>query len=444
MQQPLTSASQSLYRRLARNMTYLVSGTGAAAIFGMLALAFNVRALSAEEFGLLVLLQASALTLVGFMSFGTQQPVIKLGAAALAKEDLPRLGQLIGLGFSFDIFAATVASATAFLVIFLAGDLLGISPALRGLASVFALSLLFNGYLTSSGVFRLLNRFGLMSFIQAGGAAAILAASALFYFIGADFAAYVWMWASLTALTVQVQLFTSLHMIRKRGVKISFDYRAMEQADIKAFFSYCWTTWGTSSTETVRTNGDSLLVGWLVGVEAAGFYGVAKQVAGVLRKMTVIYASAVFPEVAKLAADGDTAGARRLRRRMIWVGCGFGAFAVAAMALVGRPLLAFGFGPSFEASYPALILLMLAAALQLISHTLAIYVQVFVSPVRLFSIYLIGFTIYVLAAPLATLAFGMAGTAFAQVLFSVSTILISAGITNRALNARAGAGASGE
>lgn len=417
-------ASGNLYRRLGRNIAWLAGGTGAAALLNMLALAFNVRALTAAEFGLLVLLQAAALMLSGLTSFATQQPVIQLGASALAEGDHARLGRIVTLGVTFDLVAAVMASAAAFLTIFLAGDLIGIAPAQRGPASLFAASLLFTGYMTSNGVFRLLDRFALLSAIQAGIAAAILAASALLYAIEAEFGAYVWMWAGFQALNSQLQLWTALRLIRRRGVRLRFDYRGIHRSDVRTFLAYCWTTWGTSSADTLRTNGDSLLVGAIVTVEAAGIYNVAKQVAGILRKLTNIYGSAVFPEVASLSASNSLARARRLRMRMVLAGALIGAIGTAAAVLAGRPLLQLAFGTPFAAGYGALVVLTAAAAGQLISHTFSIYVQVFLGPTKLFVNYMLATLVFIVTAPLLTYWFLATGAALAQLLFSVALILI--------------------
>jgi len=391
----------------------------------MLAVAFNARALSPQEFGLLTLLQASTLALSGLLTIGTQQPVIQLGSAALRENDYQRLGQIIGLGLSYDIAAALVALSAGFSIIFLAGSLLGIGTDQRALACIVAGALLFMGYLSSNGIFRLLNRFDLLSYIQAGTGAVMLFGSALLYFLEARLSAYVWTWAAVTAAGVQVQLWTALYLMRKRGVRVSFAYRGMSPDDKRQFLSYGWTTWGLSVIEAMRTQGDTLMVGAFVSVEAVGLYNVAKQLAGVLRKLSSIYTSATFPEIAHLAARKDIAGARHLRGRMIWIGLAAGAFAVGLMMLLGDHLLELAFGEPFRAAYTTLILLMLASALQLVSHTLSVYVQVFVSPAALFFIYFIALAVYIVAVPLGLTLLSVEGAALGQITFCLGVILLS-------------------
>ena len=106
--------SGAVYRRLAVNSAYLVAGTVITSLCLMLAAVLNARALSAHAFGVLVLFQSSTLTLSTLMSFATQQPVIKLGSAALAKGNTAQLGRIISLALLTDLGAAVVTSATAF------------------------------------------------------------------------------------------------------------------------------------------------------------------------------------------------------------------------------------------------------------------------------------------------------------------------------------------
>jgi O-antigen/teichoic acid export membrane protein len=196
----------------------------------------------------------------------------------------------------------------------------------------------------------------------------------------------------------------------------------MRSPEIRTFVAYCWTTWGTATADTVRSNGDSLLVGAAVSVEAAGIYNVAKQLAGILRKLNTVYASAAFPEISSLSAHGEEENAALVRRRMLWVGGAIGVVAVAAALVIGRPVIGLLFGPRFEAAWLPLVILTAAAAAQLISHTLSMYVQVYVGPERLFRVYLVAIGIFVIAAFPLTSAFSISGTALAQLLFSLSLI----------------------
>lgn len=411
-----------IFRRLARNSAYLAGGAVASALFLMLAAVLNARSLPAHDFGLLVLFQSATMLLATLMSFATQQPVIKLGASALADGDLVRLGRIIGMGLLFDVVAAIAAAAAGFAILAVAHGWIGLRSNQLELAALFAGSLLFTGYLTSNGIFRLLDRFGLLSLIQALCAAAVLAATAYLYITHAPFEAYCWAWAAFYALNGQVPLVAGLYLARQARIAISVPTGRMGRGDFKAFLAYCWATWGTATAETLWSNGDSLLVGAMVSVEAAGIYNVAKQLAGVLRKANGIYASAMFPEVSALSSRGEAESAESVRTRILLLSAVVGIIAIVAAVLLGRFVLVQLFGSRFEPAYLPLIILTAAAASQLISHTLSMYVQVYVGPERLFRTYALAIAIFLIAVIPLTSLFSINGTALAQVLFSIALI----------------------
>jgi hypothetical protein len=107
---------------------------------------------------------------------------------------------------------------------------------------------------------------------------------------------------------------------------------------------------------------------------------------------------------------------------MLLVGGLIGVIAIAAAALAGRFVLAVLFGQHFEAAYVPLVILTAAAASQLISHTLSMYVQVYVGPVRLFHIYMLAIAMFLIVVVPLTLGFATTGTALAQLLFSFALI----------------------
>lgn len=429
--------SKALYSRLSKNLSWLVGGTGATALFTMGALAFAARGLTIAEFGLLMLLQTAALTVRGIFGIGTQQPIIHLGSAALDDDDKLRMGRLIGFGLLLDVGSALLAGAFGSLIVLLLGEVTGISAANRGHALLFAGAMLFMGYLTANGLFRLLNRFGLMTFIQTGVTALLFAGAAFLYGTGAPFDSYAYLWAAYLAIGIQAQLCVALILMRRRGVRPRFDVALLSSKDRRLFRTYAWSTWGTNVVQTVRMHADSLLVGALVGVGAVGLYNVAKQLAGILRKLTDNYASAVFPEVARLALDRDLPSSTRLLKRLVGVAIGIGLVAVVGIVLAGQPALRLGFGPDFVEAQGALLLLTIAAAMQLVINTLAVYIQVYRNPAYLLWIYMVALAAFIPAAAAGSLAFGITGAAFGQIAFALAAIPMAAIQTRRAMGSQA-------
>jgi O-antigen/teichoic acid export membrane protein len=157
-----------------------------------------------------------------------------------------------------------------------------------------------------------------------------------------------------------------------------------------------------------------------VSVPAAGFYNVAKQLAGVVRKLNSVYASAAFPEISNLSAHRNDTDARQVRNKLLRAGMVIGILAVAVALIAGRPVLELLFGPAFAAAWIPLVILTAAAAGQMTTHTLSIYVQVYVGPGALLRAYLIAVVPFLLAVVPLTYSFSMAGTAGAHILFALA------------------------
>ncbi len=419
-----TALTGGMYRRLARNSALLASATAISSLLMMLAVAIAARALTARDFGVLVLLQSAVLMLRAFMGFATQQPVIKLGSDAQHAGDKQRLGDIISMGLVVDVVGSVAAFVVAALFIELSRSAIGLADQDVGSAWILAFSLLLTGYPTSNGIFRLYNRFGLLSLVQSVSAAALLIAFAIAFAASAGLQTFVWIWAIYLALSSFFQLLLSLEFVRRDQVPLKLRIRPFWSADGNTLLHYCWTTWGTSTADTIRTNGDSLMVGAMVSVQAAGVYSVARQLAGILRKFNVVYSSTVFPEITRLSAQGDLEGARKLKARMTSIGLVAGVVSVALAALLGEVAIKLLFGARFAPAYLPFVILTAAAIAQLLSFTPSMYVQVYRGPRMLLLLITLATAAFAGLAVVLTLTLSIAGMAIAHLLFAVILILL--------------------
>lgn len=418
------AAAPGMYRRIARNSVVLGAGTAASSLLMMVSVAIAARSLGAHDFGVLVLLQSAVQMLRALTGFGTQQPVIKLGSDAQAAGDKGRLGEIVSMGLVVDALTAVATFAIAALFIELSRKTIGLADQNVGSAWILAVSLLFAGYPASNGIFRLYDRFGLLSLVQTLSAVGLVAGYAVLFAVAPTLQAFVAVWAVYFGLSSLIQLWISLELLRRDHVRLRFRWNLFSSTDGRTLWHYCWSTWGTSTTETIRTNGDSLLVGAIVSVEAAGIYNVARQLAGIIRKLNVVYMSTIFPEIARLSARNDVAGARKLNRRMLWLGLVVAVASVGLALILGKFIIQWLFGARFGAAHLPFVILTAAAVAQLISITPSMCVQVFRGPRLLLILTLVAVLMFaVLAIPL-TFLFSISGMAVAHVAYGITLILL--------------------
>jgi O-antigen/teichoic acid export membrane protein len=414
----------SMYRRIARNYSLLASGTAASSVLLMLAAAVSARALTVRDFGLLVLLQSATLFLRGLGQFATFQPIVTLGAEAQAAADKARLGRIVSMGITVDFAASLLTFVVAAILIETAGRPIGLGDASRSSAWILAASLLFSSYVSSHGVVRLFDRFGTLSAIQTFSALGLLVAFAILFRSGANLQSFACAWAIYLAINGQLQLWFSLYLVQRHAIPLSLSRRSFASADGRMLLQYCWSTWAISSADTIRTAGDSLLVGAIVSVESAGLYNAARKLAGVLRKFNLVHNSAIFPEFARLKACGDGKKAKRLKRRMIWAAAGGGALAVVAAGIFGKFAIELLYGPRFAGAYVTFVILVAAAAAQLTSFTSSMCVQIYISPRLLMLLHLLATLAFIVSAVALTFTFSIAGMAVAQLVFALTVILL--------------------
>ncbi len=421
----ITDEGSLIVRRVGVNSTFLGSALAMSSAFMIIAVAISARALSAREFGIFVLLRSTALLLQAVTSFATHQPVIKLGSDAMARGDKRALGQVVSLALIIDLVAGVIALGAAAVIILGSQTLLQFDVEHVPSAWILAASLLLASFPASNGVYRLYNRFALLAAIQTIPAATMVAVYAVLYVEGAGLDAFVGAWALYLAVAGQLQLWIAVYLVRKDGVTLRPQASFLGSASGRLLIRYCWTTWVSSSADAVRSNADSLLVGAIVSVEAAGLYGLARQISGVLRKFTTIYGSTVFPEVARFASSNDDAGASMFKKYMLRTTIVMGVASMVLVTVLGTWLLSALFGERFTAAYFCLVVLTAAAAAQMVSYTPSMYVQVYKGPSRIMWLNLLATAVFVVVAVPLTLGFSMVGMALAQLLCGLTLVGLS-------------------
>lgn len=414
------SRTGGVRQRVVKNLILLGGSSGASALLSMLSTATNSRALNLTDFGTFILLQTSALLVAGIFSFATQQPIIKLGVRALEAGETEKFESFVGLGLLVDTASAVVATIVSLVLVSTLPALIGISAERISPAILVAASLLFQGYRTSEGIFRAFDRFDLIGFIQILSAAIQFLFALILWWYDAAFILYAVLAALVISLSSCLQLITALFLLRSNGMWPRLRYISAKSSERSEFMTYCWSTSVMGTCDTIRGFGDSPLVGALVSVEAVGIYNVAKQLAGILRKGTAIYASVLFPELASMAAAGRFLEAKRTLHKAVAVSLAITVVAVIGSVLVGSPVLTLVFGPRFAAGSTVLTLLTLAAGLQLVSASYSMLVQAFIGPIPLLYAYFLAASSFLLVAFIGLSNLGVWAMGLAQIAFVIA------------------------
>lgn len=349
--------------RLLRNAGLLLGGKAANALLSLGALALTARALGPERLGALVLLQGMVQVVAELAKFQSWQGVVRFGAAELdggAKGGLSRV-----LSFSLLLDGAAVLAGLAFIEA--AGPLLarrlGWPAEVAGLLPYYATALVGLVPGTASGVLRLLDRFDLLALQSAAGNAVRVAGAALAWGADGGLAAFalVWWMAALTSGLLPFLL--APRLLDRRGLPFRFHWPRGVRARHPGILRFFFLTSVNAIIGLVPSHLAVLVVGSLLGAAPAGLFRVAKQIADAAAKPAEFLAQALYPEAARLDAEGRRQRLSQVLGRLAVVAGGVAAVAVAVVLLLGQWLITVVAGPAFAGAAPVLEWLAVAAAL---------------------------------------------------------------------------------
>lgn len=405
----------SLFRKVMANAALLIGGRSLNAPLSLAYLALSARALGVEAFGVVVLVNAFALTLGSVVKFDSWQAVIHYGAAPLAEGRAGDFHRILRFSLMLDAISAVAGLTLGLLGAAFLGPLMGWPPEAVGPGMLYVTATVFMVTATPTGILRIFGRFDLLalqsavsSVVRVAGAGAVLLLDG----------GIVWMLAAWYAGIVAaflVMLACAVRELRRRGHHGAWRARGPLTEGFPGLWRFVWATNLSSSIDQVFTQTGSLAVGGLLGPAEAGFFRIARQVATAMAKPAQLVVMALYPELARLKAAGDFT---RLRRLSWQVGLAGGAAATVILTfavLLGRPLLAIVLGPEFAGASGVLVWLVAAAAIGIWSlplEPLLISVGRAGAAVRVRVVVSIAFLAILFPA---TLAFGLDGAGAASV-----------------------------
>jgi O-antigen/teichoic acid export membrane protein len=423
-----------VFRRVFVNAGKLLSGSGAAALIALASAALEARYLGPGAFGTLALVRVYVESMGELWGFQSWQTIVKYGSDLRAARDEAGLRQLFKLGFGLDLGSAILGLLVALLA---SGPLvawLGWDPALRPLILIYAWSILFNLRGTAMGALRLFNRFDLLSYASILSAAARLAGISWAIVTRQDLAGFAWLYLVTAVGGHLYLLLAALRVLERQGVRRWWT-AAVPRLSVKfpGIWPYLWSTNLNLTLRLVARDVDVLLLGSVTAAEVVGVYRLAKSVGAVLTRFSDPVYQAIYPEMARLWAEGRRAQLLAMVKRVSAI------FTLGALAaglgflLFGRPAMQAAFGAQYDALglYGAALLYLLASAigvasvvLQPLALTLGLPVQVFGSNLILTPPY---FLLLVVAARQAQAP----GAAFAYLAFTAASVLWRAWIVWR-------------
>lgn len=355
------------FRRIMKNIGWLLGGKGFGAVCSLVYLAILSRSLGIKDFGHFSLIFGTAQALVAIAGFQTWQTIVRFGAPDVLKADWDRFGRLAVLGGAMDAIGAMLGCLLAFIFIYGLNETLTLNPNYTGMALAFSCALVWARVSAPLGVMRVFDRYGLAVAIGAITPASRLVAAILIWLTGPSVGRFLFAWAAIE-LFVAALYWIFAWRLRPDALQLSrlgqWRQTLDEHPGIRRFLGI---TYVNSSVVAVLQQGPLLAVGYFLGTSAAGVYRIADQLAKGLSKLATVMTQALYPEVNRQRHDSTIEQFRKLIRRVNILVVGTGAVVTTLAILLGEELLVLIGGEPFAAGAAVLVPLAIGASFELAS-----------------------------------------------------------------------------
>ncbi|MET0366433.1 MAG: oligosaccharide flippase family protein [Sphingobium sp.] len=362
---PPSGKQRSPFGRALANVGWLLSSKGVGAVLSLVYLALATRTLGIRGFGEFALILGAAQGVAALVGFESWQSVVRFGLKHLHEHAEDRLLALIRFSLLLDIVAALFGCGVAALALVIMRERFGWSAELARDAFFFALATLLSVRSTAIGVLRLHDRFAL------GAVADSVTPIARFF--GALLA--VWSHATITGFLIAWAMGEVLSAVTywigaarvQRGILGRPASIAQVAADNPGLLRFAWQTNLATTLNASSRQFAVVVVGFVAGPVAAGGYRLAYQLSLALLRGSDLFARAVFPEVARAHANKDSGDLATLARNSARFTVSAGLITCILVPLLGSPALHLIGGKDFGAVYPLLVLLGVAASLDIMA-----------------------------------------------------------------------------
>jgi O-antigen/teichoic acid export membrane protein len=346
--------------RLFKNASKLFSSTTLAAAIGVVSFILTARYLGAEGYGALALVIGFTTAVLRLCEFQAWQALITQAAHYKTLNHNAKVASLFKLGVIVDFASCGVAFLIALGTVGIAAELFTWRVEVLEAAEIYLFVLLVSARGTPTAVLRFYDRFGRIAAHQI--VSAIIKLLAVLFVIANELSfshlIFAWMFSHIADYVI-LQTMAFRVFLTELGEAPSQAGTGIRAVATPALFRFLVTSNLDSSLRMVREL-DVQFVVLFVDENAAGILRVARQLSAFAGRLLDAFYSAIYPDLAKLAAQKEWSNLRVFVARSAFsVGLlaflGMGTFAV-----IGNWLLAVIFGGEFTAAYGITCILLLS------------------------------------------------------------------------------------
>ena len=415
--------------RVLKNFGVVLRGQGIAAIFTLVATVLMANALSATEFGLVILLHTYVLAVRGFLNFRTYEAIVRFGVPLHENGENKNLKRLFRTTTLIDMSSGIVATLVGIGAASAAGVFLHWDDRMISLATLYSLVMLTTVANTPNGILRLYDRFDALSVFYMVGPAIRITGVSVAWMMDASMYVFISIWAIAYVLE-NSWLFIRGHLELKKHIKDSIwqgmGWRGENWRETlkttHEFRHFMTVLYWQTNIDLLPKHLSVLLAGSLLGPAAAGMFRLARDFSSILTKPAMMLREVLFPDLTRILHTGAEGFYELGFRAVKFAGAG-GLILVLLSIPSAKPLLGL-IGPEYTQAATVLSLLLLAATFELAGSPLraAAYAMGKVAPVL--RIHLLSILIYLGLFYILAPVMGLPGPGVAACAGTLLTLLL--------------------
>jgi len=414
-----------MLKRVLKNFGVVLRGRVFAAGFSVAALGLMANALSATDFGLVILLHTYIMVVRGAFDFRTFEAIVRFGIPLNDSGDRTGLRSLLRATLFIDLASTLLATILAITAVPLAAHFLQWDGEMVDWAAIYSLVILSTANGTPNGILRIYNRFDALGvqytvapalrFLMVGTAWMLDAPRPVFIIAwGAAFAAgHVYMF-------VRGMIELRAHM--NTGLWSGFSWGEVRERGAE-FWKFIGVVYWQTNIDLLPKHVSTLLAGSLLGPAAAGLFRLAREFSTVLTQPAMLLREVLFPDLTRSfhAEDGNI---RSVPLKTAGVAGAVGLAFVILSIFFGGDLLGI-IGEEYIAASTLLSLLLLAASFDLASASLRAAAYAMGKAGSILKIHILGISTYIAAFFILTKIMGLNGPGYAAILGSLLALLLT-------------------
>ena len=360
----------SSLKKVLKNAGILFSGNIGANIFGLLSVAIFTHSQGAKIFGYYVLFLAFIEIVDKIFNFQTWQAFIKFATDFQVKDEHHNVMMLLKYSFLVDLISLIVATIISLVLSNYAMNFFDIPKEYYSLLLLMSLTILFKTTEISTGVFRLYDRFKIQAKIAVYSSAIKFTMFALIALVAPSFELFVYATVLAQFITMMMKYFYAKSVLNEHNITIveilKEKVNMLLLKELKIFSFIVYNNFDIA-VRMVSRQLDTVILGKLYGAEIVGIYKIAKEVANLIAKLTDPVYQAIYPEFAKMLANGKKLEAKQMAIKISLYAGGAGLVFYGLFALLGEWAIGLAFGSEFLGAYDVILVYFIAIFVAVIS-----------------------------------------------------------------------------